>query len=808
MACVNWQLTFFGLDGSDICGFFGTEPYYLDGEPSNLGTAVFLGAECNTFDSAKEGYYSYSYNANIRYFYAEQNPSTGKVEIVLTGECGGCYSAVIENRGGLSYFDCCGNWVEYKEGTIADGSIITLDPSKPYTGVIVVQGPTSTPVCPTPTPTITPTPTPLPTRTPTPTPSFTPTQTLTPSPSITPSKSFVPQPRNECVSDVIFPMQISGRVVLLPSTPTSADGSVEVVIVGGTAPYSITWQNGERTAIITGLRNGLYPVQVVDFYGDYTANTVVELSKTANCNLQGNVILATPTQTPSVTPQPTPTQTQTKTPQPTPTQTQTPSSTPYEIFTVQSRSLTGARFNQVISSSSGFLVDWGDGSTDTYAAGTSTPTHNYASPYTGNINILSRNLSTITRFSTITGGIGTGTTSLSGMTVLGTELVELDGIQDFWLGENFLFSGGTNQLPSTLTNLQIYDGFMSGSTSQLPSNMTRFSTFDGFNNTMSGNTVNIPRSMTIFDVYGSNTITGQISDLPSGLTTVRIFGNNTISGNTMDIPSGVTVFQIIGQSYVYGDLGMIPSGITNLYIFGNNYISGSTCSLSARTALDGGTLVISNNDGSTTGNTITGPLSCLPKKINTLHIGGNNTISGNTLDFPTGSTTSVSLYLNMGGSNTITGDVNDIPKYTTSLFLTGQNTISGNTSGLPTNVTAMILGGNNTLSGRLDDIPNNLFYIDIQGNSNITEYTGKTWVNNMNLLRILPSNSATKFTDTSIDELLIDLTGYTWSFSSRFGTNPKIELRGTGTTASQAAKDKLSGSTGSGGLGVELILYP
>jgi hypothetical protein len=49
-----------------------------------------------------------------------------------------------------------------------------------------------------------------------------------------------------------------------------------------------------------------------------------------------------------------------------------------------------------------------------------------------------------------------------------------------------------------------------------------------------------------------------------------------------------------------------------------------------------------------------------------------------------------------------------------------------------------------------------------------------------------------------------DLTGTTWSNSSRFGQS-KITLVGTASTASQAARNKLSGAT-PGGYGVVITL--
>ena len=76
----------------------------------------------------------------------------------------------------------------------------------------------------------------------------------------------------------------------------------------------------------------------------------------------------------------------------------------------------------------------------------------------------------------------------------------------------------------------------------------------------------------------------------------------------------------------------------------------------------------------------------------------------------------------------------------------------------------------------------------------------------MNDLTIIPALSGTNFLSTSeVDDLMNDLSGTTWSFSPRFG-NPLINLIGTASTASKAARNKLSGATPTG-YGVDLNLY-
>lgn len=57
------------------------------------------------------------------------------------------------------------------------------------------------------------------------------------------------------------------------STPLNANGSIQLLINGGTAPYSISWNNGQSTSTLTGLLPGTYSATVTDYYGDYSVTT-------------------------------------------------------------------------------------------------------------------------------------------------------------------------------------------------------------------------------------------------------------------------------------------------------------------------------------------------------------------------------------------------------------------------------------------------------------------------------------------------------------------------------------------------------
>ena len=214
------------------------------------------------------------------------NPTPSTTPIL----CGQAYTLV---NPGSSYFytDCCGN---FQQGT-QSGISITMDYTKPSNGVVKLNVATSV-SCPTPTPTQTPTVTPTNTATPTVTPTSSSTPSVTRTPTQTPTNSQVLSLRNNCDVFTLFDMGVTCFPISMPSSPSSLDGILSLKITGGTSPYSIYWAGGQRTQTLVGIPQGNYQVTVVDYYGDYTANTVCSLfPPTAT-------ITPSPTVTPTVTP--------------------------------------------------------------------------------------------------------------------------------------------------------------------------------------------------------------------------------------------------------------------------------------------------------------------------------------------------------------------------------------------------------------------------------------------------------------------------------------------------------------------------
>ena len=192
---------------------------------------------------------------------------------------------------GFTYYDCCGNLIN---GTGNRELTVSMDYTRPYRNIQKLNVPTTT-VCPTKTSTPTPTVTPTTTITPTTTTTNTPTQTPTHTPTQTPSNSPVVISQNDCEVFTLFEMGLICNPITIPTSASSLDGSLSVLVTGGTAPYSFYWPKGQRNQTLTNISGGTYEVTVIDYYGDYTATTV--------CGL----FPLTPTPTTTTTPTPTPT---------------------------------------------------------------------------------------------------------------------------------------------------------------------------------------------------------------------------------------------------------------------------------------------------------------------------------------------------------------------------------------------------------------------------------------------------------------------------------------------------------------------
>jgi hypothetical protein len=99
-------------------------------------------------------------------------------------------------------------------------------------------------------------------------------------PSVTPTPlPNLPINRNDCDPITIFPMGVQ-CVTLNPSTNSSTDGGVSLVITGGTPPYTTDWYYQDITftgPLMINLSGGKYSATTTDFYGDFVVNSVCTL---------------------------------------------------------------------------------------------------------------------------------------------------------------------------------------------------------------------------------------------------------------------------------------------------------------------------------------------------------------------------------------------------------------------------------------------------------------------------------------------------------------------------------------------------
>ena len=91
------------------------------------------------------------------------------------------------------------------------------------------------------------------------------------------TQPIIVKPVNECAIITLFPMTAICNSNN-PSTPQSYDGAVSVLVSVGTPPYNITWEEGGSGPTKSNIGVGDYHATIVDFYGDFTANTICSLT--------------------------------------------------------------------------------------------------------------------------------------------------------------------------------------------------------------------------------------------------------------------------------------------------------------------------------------------------------------------------------------------------------------------------------------------------------------------------------------------------------------------------------------------------
>lgn len=249
-------------------------------------------------------------------------------------------------------------------------------------------------------------------------------------------------------------------------------------------------------------------------------------------------------------------------------------------------------------------------------------------------------------------------------------------------------------------------------------------------NTIYGNVSDFSPNLRYINVQGSNTLSGNLSNMPF-LKYINISGNNTVGGNLNNI---LNVEQCIlsGQNIVSGSIPNFPN-CNYLSVSGNNSLSGSVPSIASLTLM----FAIHGN------NTIEGALN-LPN-ISLVSISGQNKIAS--LNLP--KVTSVII----SGQNIISGDLSaQINQSATNIQITGQNLLSSVSNVFP-DATTFIVTGKNLLTGNILDKCPKATSIQIGGENTIT-YTTRTFPSTMSVLEI---TGKAALTQQMVDRLLSDL---------------------------------------------------
>lgn len=374
------------------------------------------------------------------------------------------------------------------------------------------------------------------------------------------------------------------------------------------------------------------------------------------------------------------------------TTTTTTTCTPQEFIMTATGGVTIVNIQSIISTGP-FNINWGDGTINSFAAGNHIPSHTYTSPYSGPIKITSCDLSVITRI--IDSNLQNGGFCGGKIEVPTTELAKLTGLDRLDM-ISMTVTGNVINLPRTITYLVVWGG--NHAASSLPSNWCSASYLTPQGNTLSGNVGDLPPNVVNVNIIGLNTISGTVAQMPrSGALSTqgyrfKLEGNNTMSGDVADLPA-------IGT----------PSNNNSITIDGNNTITGVLADIpSTYNYINFG----GGNDASHTppGNTIGGDIADLSSNVKQLWMTGDNTITGDIANLPP-----TLIYLYVKGVSSIYGDIETMPCTSSILAIwfyddTGtMSGITGSISNLGTlypNLNSFTMEGSQTISGDISGLSN------------------------------------------------------------------------------------------------------
>jgi hypothetical protein len=451
-----------------------------------------------------------------------------------------------------------------------------------------------------------------------------------------------------------------------------------------------------------------------------------------------------------------------------------------------------------------WLIDYGDGTIISFTGSqTINPgdpaDHTYSSPYTGPIKIKAPSLGLI---HTIIERISGMSYNVGSAELVGSELYKLTNLS-YIQNLNWELNADAVELPDSLDNLYSLNGTITGDTSNLPTTLTQILLLGVETNTLGGNLSAFPTGMTSIRIAGNNTITGNINTFPlsfaAQLVNFRLLGDNTISGDLLQFSSYTALleFYVVGYNTLSGDICNFNNTIQTIRILGYSSPTGTINCLASKTSLT--ILQLENNEDDPllppgTGTTVAGDIQYLPDSLQTVIIAGYNTLSGNVINMPT----NISFWI-LRGENKVTGDISSIPVACDQFYHGGYHTLFGNIGGIPSGLTRFMIaykaGGSANLSGIVGDISNlpaNIIQFELDGNHSVNIYsTPRVWAPNMNVVEVRPSDRGTYAIPTAeLDQLIIDLAATTWTKTSSFDND--LYLVGARSATSDTAIATLS----------------
>jgi hypothetical protein len=178
---------------------------------------------------------------------------------------------------------------------------------------------------------------------------------------------------------------------------------------------------------------------------------------------------------------------------------------------------------------------------------------------------------------------------------------------------------------------------------------TELTIFRVVHNDISGDIGSFPSTLQIISIAGSNTITGDLTDISSlPLNSITLSGSNTVYGDISNFPSTTKTISLSGNNIVSGDISNLPFLVNNVSITGKNTVYGDISTITPYTK----SFTIGGN------NELSGDISSIPPSVSTFNVSGNNTIVGDIVTIPYSIT---SFTFNSKSDNSLYGYLHELP---------------------------------------------------------------------------------------------------------------------------------------------------